>query len=77
MNAQSSQDQPDKKKPVNAYMKYSGLAFQLLASIGICGWLGYKLDQYLSLKFPAFMLLFGLAAFVGIMYQVYKSINRP
>ena len=75
MSAQ--QDQPDKDKPVNAYMKYSGLAFQLLASIGIFGWLGYKLDQYVGLEFPAFMLLFGLLAFGGMLYQVYKSLNQP
>jgi F0F1-type ATP synthase assembly protein I len=71
------QDQSDKQKPVNAYLKYSGLAFQLLATIGAFGWLGYKLDQFLSLKFPAFMLLFGLMAFGGMMYQVYRSLNKP
>ena len=76
MSAQSS-DPSDKKKPVNSYLKYSGLAFQLLAAIGVCGWLGYKLDQYLGLKLPAFMILFGFLAFGGMMYQVYKSINQP
>jgi F0F1-type ATP synthase assembly protein I len=75
MSAQS--DPSDKKKPINAYLKYSGLAFQLLGSIGVFGWLGYKLDQFLSLKFPAFMLLFGLLAFGGMMYQVYRSLNQP
>ena len=69
--------QPNQKKPVNSYLKYSGLAFQLLAAIGIFGWLGYKLDQYLQLNFPAFMLLFGLLAFGGMLYQVYKSLNQP
>jgi hypothetical protein len=40
------------------------------------GWLGYELDQYLELQLPAFMLLFGFLAFGGMMYQVYKSINK-
>jgi len=75
MSAQ--EDQSDKNKPVNAYMKYSGLAFQLLVSIGVFGWLGYKLDQYLDFEFPIFMLLFGLLAFGGMLYQVYKSLNQP
>jgi F0F1-type ATP synthase assembly protein I len=48
----------------------------LLAAMGILGWLGYELDQYLQLKFPAFMLLFGFLAFGGMMYQVYRSINK-
>jgi hypothetical protein len=68
---------PRKKlKTYNSYLKYSSLAFQLLAAIGVFGWLGYKLDQYLQIKFPAFMLLLGFAAFGGMMYQVYRSINR-
>ena len=65
-----------KVKTYNSYLKYSSLGLQLLAAIGVFGWLGHKLDQYLNLKFPAFMLFFGLAAFGGMMYQVYRSINR-
>lgn len=64
------------KKGTNVYMKWSGLAFQLLGGIGVFGWLGYKLDQYLELQFPAFMLLFGFLAFGAIMYQVYKSVKN-
>lgn len=60
----------------NSYLKYSGLAIQLLAAIGICGWLGYELDNYLRIKFPAFLLLFGFLAFGGMMYQIYRSINQ-
>ncbi|HEY3429921.1 MAG TPA: AtpZ/AtpI family protein [Cyclobacteriaceae bacterium] len=76
MSAQQP-DQSDNKKPTNAYLKYSGLAFQLLAAIGFFGWLGYRLDQYLGIQFPAFMLLFGFLAFAGMMYQIYRSINQP
>ncbi len=64
------------KKGTNVYLKWSGLAFQLLGGIGVFGWLGYKLDQYLELKFPAFMLTFGFLAFGAIMYQVYKSVKN-
>jgi F0F1-type ATP synthase assembly protein I len=65
-----------KLKTYNSYLKYSSLAFQLLAAIGVFGWLGHKLDQYLNITFPAFMLLFGLVAFAGMMYQVYRSVNK-
>lgn len=68
---------PNKKlKPFNSYLKYSSLAFQLFAAIGIFGWLGYLLDQYLQIKFPAFMLLLGFLAFGGMMVQVYRSIKQ-
>jgi hypothetical protein len=76
MSAQQP-DPSDNKKPANPYLKYSGLAFQLLAAIGFFGWLGYRLDRYLAIQFPAFMLLFGFLAFGGMMYQVYRSINQP
>ena len=57
---------PNKKlKTYNSYLKYSSLGLQLLAAIGVFGWLGHKLDQYLNIKFPAFMLFFGLASVRG------------
>ena len=70
--------QPDSenKERVNAYLKYSGLAIQLLAAIGFFGWLGYVLDQYLGFRFPLFMLLLGFLAFGGMMFQLYRSINK-
>jgi hypothetical protein len=65
-----------KQKAYNSYLKYSSLALQLLAAIGIFGYLGYVIDQWLKLKFPAFMLLLGFLAFGGMMYQLYRSINK-
>jgi hypothetical protein len=65
-----------KLKTYNSYLKYSGLAFQLLAGIAVFGWLGYKLDQYLEMQFPVFMLVLGFAAFGGMMYKLYRSVNR-
>ena len=66
------------KKPnrYNSYLRYSGLAVQLMAAIGIMGWLGYKIDHWLDLKYPIFMLVLGLVGFAGSLYQVYRSINR-
>ncbi len=73
----STEPSPNKKsKATNNYYRYSSLAFQMLAAIGIFGWLGYLLDDYLEQTFPAFMLLFGFLAFAGMMYQIYRSIKR-
>lgn len=66
---------PSKPSPSN-YLKYANLALQLLIGIGLAGWLGYLLDNYLQLSFPVFMLLFGFVAFGGMLYQVYRSITR-
>lgn len=70
-----SQD-PKKSNPYNTYLRYSGLGLQLLVTLGVAGWLGYLLDNYLHLTFPVFMLLFGFAAFTGTLYQLYKTISR-
>jgi F0F1-type ATP synthase assembly protein I len=69
---------PNKKLKASStsYLKYSSLAIQLLAAMFFMGWLGYLVDNYLDLKFPAFMLLFGFTAFGGMMYQVYQSIKQ-
>lgn len=63
-------------KPVNEYVKYSGIGFQMLITIllGVFG--GKKLDQWLGTKFPLFTLLFTLAA-VGIsMYVIIKEFTK-
>lgn len=65
-----------KPKPSDNWLKYSTLAIQLLATILLFGWLGYRLDRFVNFTFPLFMLLFGLLAFAGMMYQLYRSFNR-
>lgn len=68
--------QEDKKKPVNDFLKYSGLGIQMMASIGVAAWLGMKVDNYLELKFPVFLLTFVFLIFGGLMYQLYRSLNK-
>jgi F0F1-type ATP synthase assembly protein I len=72
---ESSQDRKSPSQS-NSYLKYSGLAIQLLAAIGFFGWLGYLLDQYMEIKFPVFTLLFGFLAFGAMMFQIYRTLNR-
>lgn len=65
-----------KQSPYNNYLKYAGLGFQLLVVIGVFGWIGYRIDQWLELRIPAFTLILGFAGFAGMMFQIYRSINR-
>ncbi len=64
------------KGPSNSFLKYSGFGIQLLGGIGLAGWLGYRLDLYLNLNFPVFLLSFVLLVFSGMLYQMYKQLNR-
>ncbi|MBW8050323.1 MAG: AtpZ/AtpI family protein [Cytophagales bacterium] len=57
-------------------MKYSGLAFQMLAVILVGLYGGIKLDKYLELQFPAFTLVFTLSGVVVSMLWVIKDVLR-
>ncbi|GIL22763.1 MAG: hypothetical protein BroJett042_12760 [Bacteroidota bacterium] len=67
---------PKDEKPINSFARYSGLGLQMLVTIGVGAWLGYKLDQYLELKFPVFLLTFVFLLFGGVMYQLYRMLNK-
>jgi hypothetical protein len=44
--AENEQPDTDKEgKAINAYAKYTGLAFQMIAIIGIFAFAGYKIDE--------------------------------
>ena len=63
--------QPKSKKPVNDYVKYSSLGFQMLAIILIGVYGGFKLDKLIHWRFPVFtlvlsMLSVSLAIYFGI-----------
>jgi hypothetical protein len=42
--AKNEQDEND-RNPLNAYAKYSGLGFQMIAIIGVFTFAGYKIDM--------------------------------
>jgi F0F1-type ATP synthase assembly protein I len=60
-------------KPINEYARYSGIGFQMIATILIALFAGIKLDKWLAMKFPLFTLILTLLG-VGIaMYVVIKE----
>ncbi|MBS1521079.1 MAG: AtpZ/AtpI family protein [Bacteroidetes bacterium] len=42
-----AKNEPDgnDESPMNAYVKYSGLGFQMIAVIGVFAFAGYKIDE--------------------------------
>ena len=55
------------------FAKYTGIAFQMIATILVITYLGYLLDQWLSLAFPV-GILFGLLLGVGSsLYLILKK----
>ncbi len=55
------------------FAKYTGIAFQMIATILVITYLGYLFDQWLSLAFPVGILL-GLLLGVGSsLYLILKK----
>ena len=66
----------DKKKNVNNFARYSSISFQMLATIGVFAFIGYKLDAYQHTKTPIFTAILSLVGVVISLYQVVKQLNK-
>ena len=81
---QQKPKQPEKSKnnrkqtpnQLNAYLRYSGLAFQMIAAIGLAVWAGMALDGYLGLRFPVFLITFTLMAVTASLVLTIKSLPK-
>ncbi|MDQ3535480.1 MAG: AtpZ/AtpI family protein [Bacteroidota bacterium] len=65
----------DGKNPLNDYMKYSGVAFQMVAVIGICVWGGIELDKKFQTN-PLFIVVLTLIGIFGSIYTLYRSLPK-
>ena len=67
---------PSEPKRSNSFLRYSNFALQLFGGMAVAGWVGYRLDKYLELGFPVFLLSFLLLVFGGMLYQMYQKLNK-
>ena len=58
------------------FAKYTGIAFQMLATIGLFCFIGYKIDQNRTSNKLLFTALLGLAGVIISLVQVIRSLNR-
>ena len=65
-----------KKKPLNDYVRYSAMGFQMAVIIFLSTWGGVKLDALLHLKIPVFTLTFSLLSVVLSLYYFIKGISQ-
>lgn len=71
----SSEDQEKKiKQSTRSYLKYSGLAFQLLGIVAISFFLGQYLDNLVGFKQPFITIFLIIATFSGFMYKLYREL---
>ncbi|SHL95269.1 AtpZ/AtpI family protein [Chitinophaga sp. CF418] len=71
-----SQKKPRKKPDNKLLLKYTGLAFQMMATLGVAVFAGYKIDQRTGWSFPFFLIILSLLALVLILRQIIKDTSR-
>jgi F0F1-type ATP synthase assembly protein I len=63
------------KKKFDDFIRYSNLAFEMVAIMGAGTFSGWLIDNWLELKFPIFLLVFMVLSVVGaIFYAIRKFI---
>ena len=69
---------PDKEKrpPLESYARYSSLAFQMFAIIGIGIFGGVKLDQWLKIGFPVFTVVLSILSVAAAIYTAIKDLIK-
>ncbi|KQR72374.1 AtpZ/AtpI family protein [Pedobacter sp. Leaf176] len=63
----------DSKKKVNAAVKYSAIGFQMIATIGLFTFIGYKIDEHRHSENNIITAVFAL---VGVGIALYQAIRQ-
>jgi len=64
------------QKPLNNYLKYTGLAFQFLAAIVLGFWLGAWLDNHYQTAKPWFTMGLMMTFLIATLYKVIRDITN-
>ena len=70
-----NQPQNSRKSSLSA-LRYSGLAFQMMAVILIGVFGGMELDEYFNTKFPVYTLALSLGSIFASIYFLIKDLTR-
>jgi len=64
------------ESPANSFVKYSSIGFQMLATIGLFAFIGYKIDHYQQHDKPIVTAILSLIGVLISLYQVVKQLNK-
>ena len=67
---------PQKNNPLHKYTRFSGIAFQMAATIFIGTFIGVKLDEKYPNEYSAYTLIFSLVFVLVSLYTVIKQISN-
>jgi len=66
-----------KKKQLDGVLRYSGLAFQMMAIILVVLYAGIRLDRYLANEFPWFTIIGAIGGVFLSLYFVLRDLLKP
>jgi hypothetical protein len=70
---QNQQQQQQQKSSQTDLLRYAGLGSQILVSLGIAVFAGYKLDKWLKIPLPLLVWLLPLIVLIGMIYKLIKE----
>ena len=79
MESPSPEKKPPQEKKRNSnklLLRYAGLAFQMMATLGLAVFVGYKIDHLSGWHIPVFMIIFSLLGLTLLLWQIIKDTRR-
>jgi F0F1-type ATP synthase assembly protein I len=74
--APSEDQKPKGEDSFKSYLKYSGLAFQMIGAMVLAAWAGAKLDEVMGNENPWMTIVLLVVAVVASMVLVIVSLNK-
>lgn len=68
--------QKSNESGMKGYARYSSVAFQMIASVGIMAAIGWWLDGYVRTEKPYFTAAFSLVGVIAGLYLVIKEVTK-
>jgi ATP synthase protein I len=76
MATEPENQQETNKKSTNAFLRYSGMAFQMIVVLLIAAYAGQWLDDHFQNKQPWFTLVLLLLGVTASMYLIIKTVTK-
>lgn len=64
------------RMPDKNLLKYAGMATQIIATLGVAFFIGYKIDRKIGWRMPWLMLLLPLLALIGLFWNIYRDTKK-
>lgn len=74
MSENNKEKNQNSKKQLNSYIKFSGVAFQMIAIICVFSYFGIWLDEKFPNNYSAYTIIISLIGVISAMYLVIKQV---